>query len=288
MLKGVGRLAGALMAATLVLALSACLLAPGRFSSDLEIRKSGEFSFSYTGELVFLPMTEKKKEPRTFEPLTCYGNDEVPAPGDDPYGVRECTAKELAEQKAQWEEMEATRTESERKEAESARAFFGGLDPEDPKSGEELAQRLRRQAGWKKVVYRGKGIFDVEYAISGRLDHDFVFPTIERFAMSNAFVHISRRNDGTVRVDAPGFGPPVNPMTGMAGMFPASGTASDKPAGGSDQPAIDGRFSLRTDAAILANNTDEGPQTDPVGQRLDWRITSLASAAPTALLRLSQ
>jgi hypothetical protein len=39
---------------------------------------------------------------------------------------------------------------------------------------------------------------------------------------------------------------------------------------------------------VLANNTDQGPQTFTTGQRLEWRVTQRSQAAPTALLRLAR
>jgi hypothetical protein len=53
-------------------------------------------------------------------------------------------------------------------------------------------------------------------------------------------------------------------------------------------PVTEGRFTIRTNAGILANNTDEGPQDDPVGQRLEWQVNGGAPASPTALLRLTE
>jgi len=56
---------------------------------------------------------------------------------------------------------------------------------------------------------------------------------------------------------------------------------------GPQMPVIDGTFSITTDGAIIANNTDEGPKPDPLGQRLDWAVNIRAAAAPTALVRLA-
>jgi hypothetical protein len=275
----VKRLARVALAATLVLCLSACLFAPGRFTSDLDIRRSGEFTFSYTGELLFLPLMEKPQAEEKFEPEACH---------DDDFEERDCTAEELAEQKSNWEAEKASRTERQKREAESAKALLGGIDPSDPRSAEELAERLSRQAGWKRVDYRGDGVFDVEYTITSKLDHDFVFPTLERFAMANALVQISRRSDGTVRIDAPGYGQASNMMGGLGGLMRSAAQEGGSGSEGDDQPVTDGRFTIRTDAAILANNTDEGPKPDPAGQRLDWNVSARTPAAPTALLRLTQ
>jgi hypothetical protein len=270
------RAAGVVFAGALVLTASACLLSPGKFASNLDIRKDGNFRFQYNGELVFEPLTEKPKPKAKFEPRPCYDYAE------DGEEESKCDAAELAEQKSIWDEQQDSKAAQEKREAASAKAFFGGIDPSDPKAGAELADKIRRQAGWNTVEYRGNGVFDVEFAISSTLDHAFVFPTIEGFSMANTFVQLGRRDDGTVRIDAPGFGPPTNPMA-MAGMPMGGGNGS--PNDGS--PTMDGQFTIRTDAAILANNTDEGPSADPAGQRLDWNVSATTSSAPTALLRLT-
>ena len=283
---------GASAVAALMLTLSACLLSPGKFISELDVRENGDFSFSYVGELVFQPLMEKPGggagQGQEFEPasMTCYAEE----------AERPCTAAEIAEHEAgesqrkiEWEEMQEENrkaaAEREKQQTASAKSFLGGIDTSDPRAGEELAEKLRRQAGWSKVEYRGNGVFHVEFRKSGALDHDFTFPTIEGFAMANTFVQLVRRNDGTLRINAPGFGPPDSPM-GMGGMAMMSGgsdgSQSDK------APKPDGSFTIRTNAGILANNTDEGPQADPAGQRLDWQVSPGSTAAPTALLKLSR
>jgi hypothetical protein len=204
-------LRGAVLA-VLVLALSACLLTPGKFTSDLNIRKDETFTFSYAGQIHMLALSklaEMGDKPQEFTPAPCYDDD----------GVKErpCTAEETARQKADWQESQKQSAESRKRDADSMKALLGGIDPSNPRAAEELTQRLRRQAGWRKVEYKGDGLFEVDFAITGRLDHDFVFPTIERFPMANSFVLIAVRQDGTVRVDAPGFGPASSgePYRGM-------------------------------------------------------------------------
>lgn len=266
------------LALGLVLLLSACLLAPGKFVSDLTVRKDGTFAFTYSGQLVILPLTEKPRAETPFEPQACRAEDS----GED----RECTPAEIEEQKTDWKETRAARIENDKQQAESMKAFFGGIDPSDPKAAAELADRLRRQTGWNKVDYAGDGVFDVEFAIAGRLDHDFVFPTLERFPLANAFVQVGLRKDGTVRIDAPGFGPPEG-ATALGDLAQSAATENGPGSRKEGPPVIDGRFSIRTDAAILANNTDEGPQPDAAGQILSWSVTPRIHAAPTALLRLA-
>ena len=264
--------------------LSACMLMPGKFTSELDIRKDGHFSYSYIGEMHLLALSKlaemDEKANQEFEPKPCYTED-----GD---AERTCSSGELAEQKEEWEQERQRQLEKNKREAESAKMFLGGIDPSDPKAANEFAERLRRQAGWRKVEYKGDGLFDVEFAISGTLDHDFTFPTIERFPMANAFIQVSLRQDGTVRIDAPGFGPGASgsPFGGLMQMAAMSGDGASDDA--PDVPVIDGQFTIMTDGAILANNTDEGPQPDETGQRLDWKVTAQSPSAPTALIRLSE
>lgn len=271
---------GAIVAvvAGLALALSACLLSPGKFTSALDLRRDGRFTFTYAGDIHLLglsKLTDMAHEQK-FTPQTCY---------DDSIKERACTAAELADQKKTWEEDRIASANKERDDAQAMKALLGGIDPTNPQAAQELAARLRRQAGWRSVEYKGDGLFVVDFALSGRLDHDFTFPTIERFPMANAFVQLSRRNDGTVRVDAPGYapGPASSPFTSMMNMSKSDDAAGAKPPA---VPQLDGQFTLTTDGQILANNTDDGPQRDPAGQRLAWIVNPRIAAAPTALVKL--
>jgi len=274
-------LATALLLAGLSLLLAACLLMPGHFTSDMDVHKDGQFSFRYNGEVVLLPLGEaedKRRKAAIFAPSPCHG--------DDDSTERACTREEIAAQRKTWEDNRREEEARRKSEAAMSRGMFGGIDPDDPRAAEQLAQRLRRQAGWRSVTYKGHGVYLVDFAIAGRLDHDFTFPTIEGFPMANAFVQVTRRTDGSVRVDAPGFGPAGggSPMQGLMQMGSMAGSGGEGP----KLPDVDGTFLLRTDAQVLANNTDEGPQSDPGGQRLEWQVNARTPAAPTALLKLAK
>lgn len=279
-----------LSVAALAALLTGCLLSPGHFTSAMDIRRDGRFSFSYDGQIYLLALSKlaemgaKADAKEEFVQQPCYEDEDV--------DERECTAEEIAQQKKDWEEGRGEREEKAKREAEMMRALLGGIDPGDPAAAQELANRLKRQAGWEKVDYKGNGLFEVRFRISGRLDHDFLFPTMERFPMSNFFVLANRRVEGTVRIDAPGFAaqsggsPFVGMMTGMAGVMRAAEAAKgDTPL---TVPELEGTFVLTTDGEILANNTDEGPQADPSGKKLTWAVNKRTQAAPTALVRLSQ
>ncbi|MFA7596733.1 MAG: hypothetical protein WCY92_10285 [Novosphingobium sp.] len=278
------RIATILFAVLATALLGACFLAPGRFVSGLDIRKDGQFTFSYTGEIHMLALSKLAEDAaeEEFEQDPCIDEDS----GEE----RDCTRAEIAEQKKLWEEGRQERAEQRKRDAEQMRTLLGGIDPSDPKAADQLVERLRRQEGWKRVDYKGNGLFDVDFSVTGKLTHDFAFPTIERFPMANPFVQLSLRKDGAVRLDAPAFAAnPADPMRMMM-LGNASGLGGDesKP----NLPETSGTFTLTTDGAILANNTDEGPQPATTGKQLRWTIGGSpmgnTPAAPMALIQLQR
>ena len=273
-----GVAAGVIVA--LGLALSACLLTPGKFTSALDLRKDRRFTFTYSGEINLLALSKLAQmgDKKTFAADPCY---------DDDMKERKCSAEEQAQQKQTWDDEQKASAEKKKKDAEGMKAMLGGIDPADPKAAEELASRLRRQVGWKSVIYKGDGLFVVDFALSGRLDHDFAFPTIERFPMANPFVQLSKRTDASIRMDAPGFSNSTGGGNPFAALMSSGMGMTEGKQDAPSVPQLDGVFTLTTDGAVLANNTDEGPQADPAGQKLVWIINPRTAAAPTALIKLA-
>jgi len=279
------------LAAAMAMLLTGCLLSPGKFTSQLDLKNGGGFAYSYDGEIYLLALSKlaelgNKAENADNEFI------EQPCYSEESFEERTCTQDEVAEQRRDWgTEMEAS-IKSQKEEAEMMQGMLGGIDPADPEAAEELASRLRRQKGWNTVEYKGDGLFAVEFRIEGQLDYDFLFPTIERFPMSNFFVLVGNRDGGTVRVDAPGFSAQAggNPfqgmMSGMAGMFANVGDdgAEKTPV----IPELDGTFRIVTDGQILANNTDEGPANTAAGKVLEWKVNKRTQIAPTALIKLAE
>ena len=270
------------MLAVLAVLLAGCLLLPGKFGSDLSLRRDGSFSFGYKGEIILMALADPKDmagpdASATFTPEPCFDDETIEK--------RPCTKDEVDKQKAAFDETQKGAADKKKQDADMMKAMLGGIDPSDPKAGDEFAARLMRQQGWKSVIHRGNGRFDVEYNIAGRLDHDFVFPVIEKMSGVAPFLTVVRRTDGTVRVEAPAFStggaasPMMAMMQSMGGLKPDS-KDSDK------LPKAEGTFAVVTDGEILANNTDEGPRPDAGGKRLSWVVNSQTAAAPTALVRL--
>lgn len=278
----------AVLAVGLALLLTGCFLSPGKFDSALDIRKDGAFAFSYKGEIYVLglsklaEMGDALESEQPFEASPCY---------DENIDERECSDEEIEQQKRDWEVSKANKKAEDARNAKAFGAMFGGIDPSDPAAAEELAASLRRQHGWNNVEYKGDGLYVVDFAVAGRLDHDFTFPVLEGSALSNNFVIANRRNGGVVRVDAPGYAVQSSSPSASSGLLQAASLYGEDEAEGADSPRIpelNGTFTITTDAAILANNTDEGAQASPKGQMLSWKVNRRKTNAPMALIQLTR
>lgn len=225
--------------------LSACLLTPGKFDSTLDIRRDGAFTFTYTGQVKAVD----------------------PSAGLKDIGKDSSEPKDDAKEKDAVYMPVAASTDS----------------PGEP-AGEDRASKLRaiaaalsKEKGFRSARYVGGDIIEVDYAISGRLDHSFVFPFNIDAEAAFPFVAIEVRKDGKVRVQAPGFG-------SSAGSDKAGGLG-----GMGDNDRAEGRegtFTLTTDAEIVSQNQEDGATTTPQGKRIVWKVTPLTKTAPMAVLKL--
>ncbi|MFU7528021.1 hypothetical protein [Qipengyuania sp. ASV99] len=288
------RIAGAALVAGLSLLVSACFITPGKFVSELILTDPDRFTFTYDGEIHFLALSnlaQMSAKAEEFAQVACFD--------EDTYEERECKAAEIAEQRAAWEEGAEMRAAQAASQAEQMSAIMGGIDPSDPEAAAEVATLLLRQEGWERVVDKGNGVFDVRYSITGELSHDFMFPVLEGFPMTNPFVQIILRDGDVVRVNAPGFaaqneagpmGGLLGGMAGMAGMaeMGASNENGDNGPQLPDMPVKEGTFTIVTNGVVRANNTDEGAAPTARGAELVWNVSSRTQTAPTALIDLSR
>ena len=299
-MKSNRRIAAAFGAAAVLLLLAGCMVLPGKFASDLMLRRDGTFTFHYKGEIILAALAQGSKSAKA-EAIPAEPFEQQPCTDPTTDEAHDCSAAEIAQQRAKWNDEQkarkATKAQEDVQNRKMMQAFMGGVDPDDPKAAEAFAQRLARQEGFASVISKGGGKFEVDYTATGRLDHDFTFPTIERLPMVMPFVSLIRRADGSVRVDAPAFStaaanpvmPGLGAMAGAMGGMKASAKPGAKP--GADGPPIaEGTFTLRTDGQILAKNTDEGPQAEGPGglSRLDWKVDARTATAPTALIKLAK
>lgn len=139
----------------------------------------------------------------------------------------------------------------------------------------DIAKKVAREAGYRSVEYRGDGIFYVDYEISGKLTHNFVFPYNQDAGMIFPFVAVELRGKDMVRVKAAGFAKPENKSGGMSGM------------GDETNARLDGTFTLVTDAEIVSQNNEDGAQTSGASKTVTWKVTPTSSDAPMAMLKVS-
>ena len=290
-LRNVRRTSAAVVVALCALLLSACLVLPGKFAATLDLRKDGNFTYTYKGDIVILGLTKlaemamaQKPKPE-FAPSACYKKD-----GET---ERDCTPAEVTAQMKDWQAAQTAQAEKDARDKEMIVKALGGIDPTDPKAAADIAARLSGQAGFKRVTYMGNGRYDVDYAISGVLAYDYQFPTIERMMPQVIpFIVLNKRSNGEVRVDSPLMqqaalsmpgGNMAQVITQMVGLD-KDGKRSEA---AKDFPVVNGHFTLTTDGVILSNNTEHGAKPVAGGRQLDWDINFFTAIAPMALIGLA-
>ena len=237
-----------LSAMAALLALSACLVTPGKFESTLDIRADRQFSFTYKGEILASDMK---------------GMESSPA---DPAEDSEPRTKDSAYTKAALKDGPEERFDTSN--AGSNETQMRGI-----------AAALSKEKGFRSVRYMGRNRFEIDYAISGRLTHSFLFPFNSDAKIILPFVAVELRGDDRVRVKAPGY----------SSNFDQSAPPMAQGGSGNDAAkALDGVFTLTTDAEIISQNQEDGAQAAAQGKQIMWKITPLTTEAPTATLRVSR
>lgn len=204
---------------------------------------------------------------------------------------RECTAAEISDQKKHWDIQQADKKARDEQGRKIAEMMLGGIDPENPETIKRFTREVERLAAWHKVEHLGDGVFMVDYSSTGKLADDYAFPVIPRYALGEPMIHITRWDNGRVRVEAPAFKTdPEMSLTALLGMGSMAAGILGK--SGSDKAPIEslkikGTFTLTTDARILANNSEEGPEESGGLQKLVWDIGPASYGAPMALLKLA-
>jgi len=298
--------------------LTGCLLSPGRFTADMTVMRGGGFSFTYKGDIHLLGLSQLvamgaalDDKGGAFTPSPCYGEPaEVDAAvlktayaQDEQEGEgwaeealeRECTPAEIESQKEAWEEQRAAKKAEDAKNIEIFKAMLGGIDPTSPDAIDEFITRIKKQKGWREVVHKGDGLFTVDYAISGRIDQDYSFPTIEKVQGITPFIVATARTNNAVRIDAPAFAAGGQSsfmggnMGGLMSILQAVGSSSNSEEAKifAGLPKPDGMFTVRTDGEILTNNTEDGASVAGAMRVLEWKVNARRDRAPEALISLN-
>ncbi|HEX6072493.1 MAG TPA: hypothetical protein VFY95_05745 [Sphingomicrobium sp.] len=255
--------------AAAALLLTGCLWGPGKFASDLTLKKDGSFILDYRGEIVLQLPPDASVEAWDDTMAHCGGAR------DGTKTERPCSKQEVVEQKTAHEK----RVASKHDEMEQMAKVFG-LPGLDDASNRAFAAKLMKYEGWRSVTYRANGVFDIVYHMEGSARQDFVFPALPDNDLIIPFIAIRRRADGSVLVTAPAF-------TGGAGPFGArAGAAAANQMKGGPVSRAQGRFTVITDGEILTNNSEDGASPHAIGRQVRWDVGPSSTRIPEALIRL--
>ncbi|MCW2393962.1 MULTISPECIES: hypothetical protein [unclassified Sphingobium] len=237
------------------LLLSSCLLVPTRFAATLDIKADRSFTFAYVGEVQLLKSSPSDMTDGLLDEDSAAEDDATDGTTDD----------------AQMFKI-ASQPQSKSGTADDA-------DADDEAQLRRLAEALSKEYGYRSARYIGDRKLAIDYRISGRLDHGFVFPFNPDGEVVLPFLAIELRGKDRVRVKAPGFA-----NDGDAAALPM-GTASGRESPGG---LLDGTFTLTTSAEIVSQNQEEGAETMTDGQRrIVWKVTPATRDAPMAVLRVA-
>ncbi len=301
------KIVGAVVAPLL---LTGCLLIPGKFNSELKLMKDGAYSFAYTGEMQFFDPDnggfgrKQSYAPFNEKGMECYNRIEKktgeisPMDYDQYFRVsdtdyeshpyrfekRDCSATEKTKERERHEKDLARRKKDEEEKMAVYGSIFGGAIPGNDARLKQFASELEKYDGWNKVKYLGNDKFEVEYAVSGRFDQNFTFPSFPGATLQFPFVQIIRRNGGELEILTPA-------MSGPGGLFGAM--ALGKMGGASNGPdlaSIDGKFTIETDGEILSNNSADGYTQTEETRTMTWAVGGEPNPGegPRAIVKLSR
>lgn len=226
---------GLLLALLAPLLLMGCIVVPGRFDASLDIAADRSFTYRYRGEIVAIDLGDE------FAKGMKDAGDAKQADPETPTGIA-------------WQAAAATTPESR-----------------DAKF-RALAEALRKEAGYRSVEYKGDGLFQIDYAIDGRLTHGFVWPYNADAEIIFPFLTVELRGQDGLRVKAPAFG-----KAGDANM-PGADKVGDK---------REGIFTLTTDAEIVSQNNEDGAKAAGLKRTITWKVTPLSKDPPMTVLRVA-
>ena len=239
------------------LVLVGCAFSPGKFTSSLTILADRSFTFNYQGEVIAVDLAsemakgmgdafkddEKDKDKKDISntallQAAAWQGDDVPGNTTEP----------------------ADEADSAKDEAEKEAKF------------KAIGDALTKEAGYRSVTYKGKGVFLIDYQISGKLTHNFLWPYNLDAEVIFPFVVIEMRGKDQVRVKAPAFGDNDSPAKGK---------------GDDSKAKLNGTFTLVTDGELVSQNNEDGATSANGRKSVTWKATPLSKDAPMAVVKLA-
>lgn len=238
------------------LVLVGCAFSPGKFTSSLTLLADRSFTFSYQGEVIAVDLASEmaKGMGDTFK-------DDAK---DEDKKETSTTAMLRA---AAWQAKTPGNKEEPAEEANSA-----ADEAKKEAKFKAIGEALTKEAGYRSVVYKGKGVFQIDYQISGKLTHNFLWPYNLDAEVIFPFVVIEMRGKDQVRIKAPAFGDDDSPAKGK---------------GDDSKAKLDGTFTLVTDGELVSQNNENGATSANGRKTVTWKATPLSKDAPMAVVKVA-
>lgn len=249
------RFKGIALAILAPMLLVGCAFSPGKFASTLTILADRSFTFSYQGEVIAVDLASEMAKGM---------GDAFKGLGDDDDKTKKTTTGWLRDASWQDEEGGPKDEDSAKDDAEEAAKKEAKF--------KAIAEALTKEAGYRSVVYKGDGVFVVDYEISGSLTHGFMWPFNVDAEVIFPFVVVELRGADVVRVKAPAFGESDSAGKGK------SDAANAK---------LDGTFTLITDGELVSQNNEDGAKTVGNRRTITWKATPLSKDAPMAVVKVA-
>jgi hypothetical protein len=248
---------GIALALVAPLVLVGCAFSPGKFTSSLTLLADRSFTFTYQGEVIAVDIAGEMAKGM---------GDAFKSDDKD----KKDTSTTALLRDAAWQDEDAAGNATEPSDDDAD-------DSAEDKAKKEakfkaIGEALTKEAGYRSVVYKGDGVFLVDYQISGKLTHNFLWPYNLDAEVIFPFVVIELRGKEQIRVKAPAFGDNESP---------GKGKTEDSKA------KLDGTFTLVTDGELVSQNNEDGAKTEGGRKTVTWKATPLSKDAPMAVVKVA-
>jgi hypothetical protein len=248
---------GIALALVAPLVLVGCAFSPGKFTSSLTLLADRSFTFTYQGEVIAVDIAGEMAKGM---------GDAFKSDDKD----KKDTSTTALLRDAAWQDEDAAGNATEPSDDDAD-------DSAEDKAKKEakfkaIGEALTKEAGYRSVTYKGDGVFLIDYQISGKLTHNFLWPYNLDAEVIFPFVVIELRGREQVRVKAPAFGDNDSPGKGKT-----EGTKAK----------LDGTFTLITDGELVSQNNEDGAKTAGGRKTVTWKATPLSKDAPMAVVKVA-
>lgn len=247
------RIKGLALVLVAPLILVGCAFSPGKFTSALTLLADRSFTFNYQGEVIAVDLASEM------------ANGMGDAFKDDDKDKKDTSTTALL-RPAAWQDKDSGN------EAKPAEEDSAEDEAKKEAKFKAIGEALTKEAGYRSVTYKGKGVFVIDYQISGKLTHNFLWPYNLDAEVIFPFVVIEMRGKDQIRVKAPAFGDNDSPTKGK---------------GDDSKARLDGTFTLITDGELVSQNNEDGAISANGRKSVTWKATPLSKDAPMAVVKVA-